>query len=207
MTISGWMLRRISGPESEPLTLAQAKAQSNIDPDITAWDLFLTEAIEEARDATEKYLQATLCATRYVLEGSSWPCDPYAAGAFGAVVLPMGPVLQVDSVSYLDRDGARQVLGPAAYTLTPAGFVVPAFNTQWPFARLTPGSIAIEYTAGWQGDGSPEDASGVPRAIRRGLKMLVAHWFENREAILTGTISKELEQGYKDAIQAYRNYP
>lgn len=187
-----------------PVTLQQVKRQCEVDDDITTHDTWFNEAIAEAQDVIEGMLQSTLTETYYQLTGDAWPCD-------GKILLPMGPILSVIGISYLDRDGNRQSLDPAsAYTTVlggRSGYVIPAWNTSWPYARWTADSVSVEYSAGYQGAGSPGDASGVPKGIVRGMKMLVAHWFENREAILQGTISKEIEMGLRDVIQAYRNYP
>lgn len=164
----------------------------------------LTEVCEEVTDFIEQHLKSTLIETRYILRLSDWGCS-YP----GRIELPMGPVITIDEVSYTDRNGDQVVMDATAYTLVktpPGAHLVPGFNTYWPWNRAHPGSIAIEYTAGYPGAGSPGDASGVPASIRRAAKMLVAHWFENREAILTGSIATELPLGVKDALQPYRNY-
>lgn len=186
------------------MTLAQAKRQSEIDADITEHDTELQESIEEAQDLIEGFLQATLTETQYQYSLHEWPCT-----YDGRIMLPKGPIISVMGVSYLDRDGNRQSLGIDSYAVVEGqgGYIIPAWQTSWPVARAFPGSIVVEYTAGYVGAGSPMDASGVPKGIVRALKLTVAHWFENREAILVGTVSKELEMGVKDAIQPYRNYP
>lgn len=205
MTMNGYQLRRVSEPDAEPITLEQAKQQCRIDDDIVEDNDWLTDAISEAREFIEGYLQSSIMPTVWEIQASSFPWT-YPS----AIHLPMGPLIAVESFSYLDRDGVRQELaGPGAFRAVPngtTGFLLPAFNTAWPPTRTEQGSLLIQYRAGYVDGGSPE-AAQVPRAIARATKLLVAHWYENREAIITGTIAAETPLGFFDVIQPFRNYP
>jgi hypothetical protein len=39
-------------------------------------------------------------------------------------------------------------------------------------------------------------ASAVPEDAKQAVRLLAAHWYENAEATVVGTISKELELSY-----------
>jgi hypothetical protein len=39
-------------------------------------------------------------------------------------------------------------------------------------------------------------ASAVPDDAKQAILLLASHWVENREAVLSGTISKEIELSY-----------
>lgn len=185
------------------VTRDQVKAQCEIDSDITVHDALIDEICEEVTDFLEQELHSTLMETRYILRLNDWGCSFPAR-----VQLPMGPIIDVHNMTYTDKDGAVQVNPVDDYTLIKdkmAGEIVPAYGKWWPFNRAHPGSIAIEYTAGYVGPGSPP-TSGVPASLRRAAKLLAAHWFENREAFVTGTIVTELPMGVERAIHPYRNY-
>ncbi|SEB79245.1 head-tail connector protein [Rhodobacter sp. 24-YEA-8] len=47
----------------------------------------------------------------------------------------------------------------------------------------------------------PDDAIGMARIL---VKMLVGHWFENREAVITGTISTKLPLSAESLIERLR---
>lgn len=208
MTMNGWLLqRKYSNTTYHAITREQAKAQCEVDADITAHDTWFHEAIHEAQRHIEERIKSTIMESVWLYTGPTWPCfEPYQR-----LRLPMGPVIEVLAVSYLDRNGDRQYLQPDSdYSVIQSdreAWIYPAWGQSWPYARDTPGSIAVEYSAGYRGLGSPPDASAVPVGIQRAMKMLVAHWFENREAVLTGTISKEIEEGLAAVLQPYRNYP
>jgi hypothetical protein len=44
----------------------------------------------------------------------------------------------------------------------------------------------------------------VPTQIRHAILMLVAHWYDRRESVLTGSISKEVEFGVKSLLDSCR---
>ncbi|MFZ7235811.1 head-tail connector protein [Avibacterium gallinarum] len=41
-------------------------------------------------------------------------------------------------------------------------------------------------------------------AIKQAMLMTIAHWYEHRESVVVGTITKEIEQGVWRLIQPYR---
>ena len=49
-------------------------------------------------------------------------------------------------------------------------------STPWPVTRAQQGAVNITYTAGY---GDP--ASATPIAIKQAIKILVSHFYENRE--------------------------
>lgn len=58
--------------------------------------------------------------------------------------------------------------------------------------------LAITATYGY---GSSDD---VPEPIKIGVKLMVSHWFNNRSAVITGTISKEIEHSLNAIVEMYR---
>lgn len=99
------------------------------------------------------------------------------------------------TISYVDTGGTTQTLtwsqsGTQNFRLdrdhVPA-LIYPLYLQNWPSVRLDDKSVQITYLAGY---GSPQS---VPPGARHAIKMLVGHWYANREAVLTGTISKEIE--------------
>ena len=116
-----------------------------------------------------------------------------------SVVYPsLGPVQSASAIKYYDTDYALQtatlsnfhVLGTSGRTL-----VSPKTGYAWPTTFQRDDAIKIEYVIGY-GDA----ATDVPETIRHALLMLVAHYYENRENELIGTISKTLPYGFDDLI-------
>lgn len=121
------------------------------------------------------------------------------------IPLPLPPCQAVDAVSFADPTGAVQILDPDAYQVAGLGgadmaVLRPAYGTCWPSTRAVPEAVLIDFTAGF-GDG-PED---VPEALRQAVRMLAAHFYETREAVIAATgFVKETPMGFEDLIRDFR---
>lgn len=84
------------------------------------------------------------------------------------------------------RDGAL----PAPLVERRNYYVVGASSETCQLA-LTSGGAAIDLTT----EGTGELHVGeVPGTVKQAVRMILGHWFKNREDVLTGTISKEIER-------------
>lgn len=55
-------------------------------------------------------------------------------------------------------------------------------------------------------DDVEEFPEGTPADVEHGILMLAAHWFEQREATISGTIIATVPLGYDDIIANHRRY-
>ena len=56
-------------------------------------------------------------------------------------------------------------------------------------------------------DKVPEDVANglvINSAIKQAMLMTIAHWYEHRESVVVGVVSKEIEEGTWRLIQPYR---
>lgn len=120
------------------------------------------------------------------------------------ILLPGGSIQSIVGITYYDEDGVEQTLSTADYIqgldFEPAR-IIKAPDATWPTVRSTygPKPVVVTYVAGY-GD-NPAD---VPATIRQAILLTVAHYYYNREAVVTGTIATELPQGVKYLIEAER---
>jgi uncharacterized phiE125 gp8 family phage protein len=102
-------------------------------------------------------------------------------GGGPAINLPMPPLQSVESIKYLDSNGALQTLDPSAYIVETAliqGRIVLPQGRWWPAdVAQQPGAVRITFVAGY-GD----TAEAVPHKIRLAIKMLVGMYYNNRDA-------------------------
>lgn len=78
--------------------------------------------------------------------------DFYAPGRIsGRLPLGRSPVQGVESVRYLDVNGAAQTVTAADYKLAfePRPLVLPAYAVSWPTARDEPDAVTVTYRAGY----------------------------------------------------------
>lgn len=119
-------------------------------------------------------------------------------GFADAIRLPMPPVIGINSVTYIDADGAPQTLADTAYRLFGAGgfdpFLRPAWSTCWPAtADGEPDAVTIEYEAG----------AACPAPVKHAILLLVSHLYENREAS-TELALRDIPFGVDALLKDYR---
>ena len=178
---AGYGLVRVSGPASEPVSLDEAKAQCRVTH--AAEDAYVTRLVKAARHYVEERIDRTLLPTTWRLSLSRWPRR-------GWVLLPRPMLRSITSVTYLDGDGETQTVSPSAYALDAdrmPGLLMPGYDLDWPTGREQSGAVRVTYEAGYA------DAASVPEDLRQAILLLTAHWYANREAVLTAIGSKEVE--------------
>jgi uncharacterized phiE125 gp8 family phage protein len=170
-------------PTALPLSLCDAKDQCRIEQDETFYDVDLVHLIRTAGDWVQDNCHVTLISTEFDIIADSFPTER-------RFKLPVYPVISIDSIAYVDATGTAQTLTGFQEALheLPAA-IYPAVNTCWPDTQEEKvGAVTITLIAGYGADDS-----AVPNQVKHLLRLLVAHWFKHREAVLTGTISKEIE--------------
>lgn len=93
-----------------PVTLEQAKAQLKIEISDTSEDKLIQEYIEAATDEAERYIEQSIVKHIYQLDCEKWYQD---------LLLPRYPVIEIESIKYLDKNGNIQTLPNDKYKLIP----------------------------------------------------------------------------------------
>jgi len=194
-------LQRTSDPVVEPVSLADAKQHLRVD--IETDDLFIQGLITAAREWCEVYTSRAFVHQRYVMRLDSFPAE---------ITLPRPPMARSGAVTavtvtYTINDGSTAnqttaVLSTDQYRVdreaTP-GVVRTLYAGVWPSNLLDQNSITVTWWAGYGADGA-----SVPKQVRAAILMLVGHWYENRQSVLTGTVSKTVEFGVHALLDSIR---
>lgn len=163
-------------PTTEPITLAETKTHLRIDPDITDQDELIAALITAAREWTENYCRRSWSDRTLQLRTDCFPAYFH---------LPRGPVRSVSSITYKDAGGTQQTLAASQYEVdiysTPPR-IYPPDGVVWPTTQLTLNAVTVTYLVGYGTGGSPDDLATVPAAVKAAMKLLVSHWYEQREA-------------------------
>lgn len=181
-------LTLLIAPTEEPVSLAEAKTHLRVEHNDD--DVLITSLIATARSAAEARTGRALVTQQWRQTLDAWPLD-------GVIELDKPRLISVQAVSYLDSAGVRQTLDPAAYqavTDTLVGTVQPAYATAWPGCRETPGSIRVEYTAGYG------NANAVPQPLKAWMLLAIATWYAQREAFVAGVSLAELPRAFWDGL-------
>ncbi len=183
------MLSQLSAPATEPLTLAEAKLHLRVDADVTDDDSLITALIVTARQQAEHRTGRALVTQQWRLGLDQFPVD--------SLDLPFPKLQSVQSVTYLDSNGARQTLANTEYDAINdemVGRIVPAYGKSWPDCRQHPGSVQISYTCGYGA------AADVPQSIKAWMLLAIGAWYENREALTSGQPVAELPRCFWEGL-------
>lgn len=197
-------LRLVTDAASEPVTLSDAKAYCRVD--IPDEDALITSLIKAARRHVEKETGLALMTQSWTAVLDKWPQGegqglggPWWDGVREAPIslvtpttvleIPKRPFQAVTSVKLRDAYGTLTTVDSGVYYTEVSdmrGRVSRVLGQIWPVVVLAQtGAIEVAFTAGF--DASPY--SGVPDDLQTAIKIMVKHWFDNREPIAAGSIS------------------
>lgn len=172
MTIAYTGLSLVDEPGSDPVSLDQVKAQIHLTTG--HHDAWLTDAIDAAVREVERLTQSAIISQQWDVFFDRFP----ATG--GIIELPKPPLSAVDSITYIDGAGSVQTLSASQYivdTTSERGRVWEAYGETWPATRAIRKAVTVRMTCGFS------TADAVPPNLRHAVKMLVAHWFNNRDTV------------------------
>jgi uncharacterized phiE125 gp8 family phage protein len=179
----------LTAPATEPLSLAEAKAYLRVetgDDDAVIGALIAGSSIH-----VEAQTRRALITQSWRISVDAWPDD-------GRLMILPAPLQALTAVRVYDFDNAAHTIDTAAFVLDRGGSAL-IFA---PWALPAPGRVAagieLDVTVGY-GDA----AIDVPEALRQAIRLLVAHWYENRGLVTAGT-STVLPQTVAALIAPYR---
>jgi uncharacterized phiE125 gp8 family phage protein len=140
---------------------------------ITIEDTQIEQWITTAREYVEEYQNRALITQTWDLWLDEFPCRSY-------IEIPRSPLQTVAHIKYYDEDNVAHTFNASLYTVdanTQKGRVFLNAGEIWDNDSLRPfKAVNIQFTAGY-GD----DASDVPEIERNAIRLMVGHFYENRE--------------------------
>ena len=174
--------KRITGPAVLALPVADAKAHMNIDSTFTIDDDLIESYIMADIDYCEKYMVRKLINQTWKLWLDFFPSS-------NAIIMPFGNLTSVTSIKYTDTNDDQTTFSTDNYSVdtnSVPGRIVLNFGKSWPSAQLGPLlPIEIEFVSGY----GAAAANITDEMIIHALKMMVAHYYENREPLYISTNS------------------
>jgi len=193
----------VAPAEVEPILLEDAKVVCVVDADVIEEDAHIERLIAAARDYVQNDLAACGNPLRLALEtwqvsGLFWPRNKW-------IDFSLLPVVSLEAMSYQAITDAGLVEVEMAldeFHLQPGNARVIRWGAlQWPDVVLGPDGWRLRFTVGY----SPES---VPPALYQAMLMLIAHWFENREAVLASSEFRAesviVPHGYADLVAPFK---
>ena len=183
-------LSQTTAPSTTPITTAEAKTHCRITI-ATAEDTYVDTLIEAATDYVEDVTGLQLVTATW-----TWTLDTFPNS--DTLVAPVNPMASVTSIKYLDSDGVQQTWSSGSYdqdTTSMPGRIALAFGESWPTIRGGEiDSVEVIFTAGYGA------ASVVPEHLRHAIKLLVGHWYVNREQVVVGTITANIPHAVENLL-------
>jgi uncharacterized phiE125 gp8 family phage protein len=182
----------LGGPAVEPVSLAEAKAHLRVehaDDDDT-----IAALIAGARIHVEAQTRRALITQTWRLARDTWPAN-------GRIAVLPAPLRQLVAARVYRLDGTTQAIDLAAFTVDTIG--APAVLTFASGALPAPGraagGIELDVEVGY--GGAPAD---VPQPLRQAIRVVVAHWYENRGLIAAAHGVTVLPQSVDALLKPYR---
>lgn len=178
-------VERTVQPTVEPITTTEAKLHCRVTT--ASEDSLFAILIAAARQEAEAYMARTISLTtwRKVMDGFP-DC--------GEIALPYPKILAVSAFQYRDQTGAWTTVDAALYGTdfdSKPGRIYLKWDQAWPsdLDYTRQGCVRVDYKAGYLDSATEADVrAAIPASIRQWCLVRVATLYENREALVTGTI-------------------
>jgi len=202
-----------SGPDGLIVSVAEAMLHCRVFPntglDETDWFL---DALYNAQSLIDgpRGAGVPLLTQQWRLSLDRWPSD--------YIIIPMGPVQSIDSITYLDLGYNENTLpaGPPPNGANSGGQYVydldadpvhirRAFGVVWPLLGIIPGAVKVTFTCGFAD--TPADWPDRNRDLKQAIKLIVSHNYNHRDAVV-GVEGRDsstlLPQGVDSILDRYR---
>ena len=179
----------LAGAAQEPVSLAEAKAFLKVDDG--AEDGLIETLIGAARLHVEGVTGKALLNQSWRVVLDRWPENR-------VVRLPVSPFMSLTAINAIDEAGASHEVPLAQFMREPDRLLLPAGVNGMPVLQERQG-IEIDYVAGFGED--PED---VPTDLRQALLVLVAHWHENRDAVVVAGSGAVVPLGFDRMVATHK---
>lgn len=180
----------LTAPAVEPVALADMKAFLRVETGDD--DNVITPLIAGSRVHVEAQTRRALITQSWRLSRDAWPED-------GRLKVLPAPLQSLTAARVYDQDGTASNVDTQAF-VPDRGASALVFA---PWALPVPGrraaGIELDVTVGY-GD----NASDVPEPLRQAIRLLVAHWYENRGLVGHGTAGAPLPQTVAALLAPYR---
>jgi len=186
--------------EAAAEVLTQAEAKDHLRETGNAEDTFIDGLIKAATRYAENYTGSV-----FVTRTLKWTIDDFPRNSETALILPSGPVESITSIVYTDTDGISQTWDSGKYLLDKNFYrprIMPAYNESWPSdVRDQMNAVEITFSAGYDTDGDD-----LPEDIKHAIKLIIGHWYENRQAVVMGSNLQQVPMAATSLLEPYKRY-
>ncbi len=184
----------LSAPAIEPIDLAQAKEYLRIDNNYE--DDFINSLIVAARIHVESTISRALISQSWRVVRDDWPKDRI-------IKLPISPLISLSAITIYDDEGNANSLSLAQFLpqtkSAQARIFLPNIIDGLGQMRQR-AAIEIDYVAGYG-----ENSEDVPNDIKQAILILIAYWFEHREALVLAGSGSVVPSGFDRILAPFKS--
>jgi uncharacterized phiE125 gp8 family phage protein len=183
--------RLVTAPSTEPLTYAEVKAYLRLNGDTE--QTFVTSLITVARQYVESQIWRPLISQVWSMNFDFSELNTQVYN------INKTPIISVSSVTYYDANNTLQTLSASNYEYdiygNPGRFRIKSMPQI--YDRMN--ALQVNFTCGYA------DAASVPLPIKQAMYMLIGHYYENRQDVVTGTQVNKIDEASEHLLNPYRN--
>jgi uncharacterized phiE125 gp8 family phage protein len=183
--------RLVTAPSTEPLTYSEVKAYLRLNGD--SEEAFVTSLIVVARQYVESQIWRPLISQ---VQSMNFDKSELTTQVYN---INKAPVISINSVTYYDLNNALQTLNASDWESdiysNPARFRIKTLPQI--YDRMN--ALQVNFTCGYS------NAASVPLPIKQAMLMLIGHYYENRQIVMTGTQVNEVPFAAETLLNPFRN--
>src|SRR4051812_19788403 len=177
-------------PTAEPWSVAEAKAFLRVEHDDD--DAVIAALIAAARGHVEALSRRALLVQRWRCVLDAWP-------ATGRLDPRIGPLRAVIAARVFDAAGNAHAIDTGSFVVDAAANVIASPCWALPLPGRESAGIELDIELGYG-----MNAGDVPGPLRHAIRLLVAHWYENRGLAAIGGNVAMLPAGLGSLVAPFR---
>lgn len=162
----------LTAPAAEPLSLVDAKRFLRVEHGDD--DAIISSLVSAARNHVEALTRSALIAQTWRLVLDRWPDG-------GRIVPRIGPLRALAVARVFSAANEASAIDPEIFVIDAATGVIAAPSWSLPVPGRSVAGIELDLDVGFGASGAD-----VPPTLLQAIRMLVAHWYENRGLIAIG---------------------
>ncbi|MGD9839603.1 MAG: head-tail connector protein [Afipia sp.] len=179
----------VTAPAAEPLSLADAKAFLRVEHGDD--DAIITALVSAARHHVEALARCALITQTWRLVLDRWPDG-------GRIVPRIGPLRVLAAARVFNAAGEASEIDPEIFAVDRAAGALAAPSWSLPVPGRSTAGIELDIEVGYGAAGD------VPQRLLQAIRMLVAHWYENRGLIAIGSSVAMMPASVNAMIASHR---
>lgn len=178
------------------VTLDEMKAHLRIEQSFTEDDNYIQALILAAMDLVEQMTWRYLNQNTIQFNCEIWPDE-------SIIYLCRGVAYQIESVKYIDSFGIQNTMSTGVdYNFDISNEIGRIKLLNRPeLNKDILNAVEVIYTTRWN---QFDTENIIPEAVKSAIKLMCGHWYENRQDVITGTITSELPKTSEYILTPYK---